>query len=562
MRSVWRLLLLDVLAHDGNRRAAAATREVGWRPQHAFPVALLDVGSFLPQQATGDAFEAVHEIGDSHLGRVFHKQVNVIVLAVHLDQLRLEVGADLGEDRAQPVDGVAIEYPAAIFRYKDQMDMHLKNAVSPMPNIVVVAHRPNYNIRMQRLQAFKYELRPDGQQERQMRRFAGSCRFVFNKALALQKERYAQGEKKLGYAGLCKLLTEWRNNAESAWLADAPVHPLQQALKDLERAYSNFFAKRAEFPRFKKKGQRDSFRYPDPKQIKLDQGNSRIFLPKLGWLRYRNSRKVLGALKNVTVSLNAGKWFVSIQTEREVQAPVPNASSAVGIDMGIARFATLSDGTFYAPLNSFKQYQLRLRRAQQTMSRKTKFSNNWKKAKARVQRIHTRIGHCRRDYLHKTSTAISKNHAMVCIEDLQVRNMSKSAAGSADNPGKNVKAKSGLNKSILDQGWFEFRRQLEYKLAWNGGWLIAVPPHNTSRACPVCGHVSADNRQTQAKFECVECGFEENADVVGALNILARGHRVTACGEDVSRARPARAKYAASVKQEPTEATHCDSMSQ
>jgi putative transposase len=102
------------------------------------------------------------------------------------------------------------------------------------------------------------------------------------------------GEKKLGYAGLCKLLTEWRNSAETAWLADAPVHPLQQTLKDLERAYANFFAKRADFPRFKKKGQSDSFRYPDPKQIKLDQANSRMFLPKLGWLRYRNSREVLG----------------------------------------------------------------------------------------------------------------------------------------------------------------------------------------------------------------------------------------------------------------------------
>jgi len=316
---------------------------------------------------------------------------------------------------------------------------------------------------MQRLQAFKYELMPTGEQQRQMRRFAGSCRFVFNRALALQKERYEQGEKKLGYAGLCKLLTEWRNGPETPWLADAPVHPLQQTLKDLERAYANFFAKRADFPRFKKKGQSDSFRYPDPKQIKLDQGNSRIFLPKLGWLRYRNSRKVLGEVKNVTVSASGGKWFVSIQTEREVEQPIPNGG-AVGIDMGIARFATLSDGTFYAPLNSFKRHEDRLRKAQQAMSRKTKFSNNWEKAKARVQRIHFRIGNARRDYLHKATTTISKNHAMVCIEDLQVRNMSKSAAGTTEQPGKHVRAKSGLNKAILDQGWFEFRRQLDYKL--------------------------------------------------------------------------------------------------
>ncbi|MFS8808788.1 transposase, partial [Synechococcus sp. R6-10] len=224
---------------------------------------------------------------------------------------------------------------------------------------------------MQRLQAFKYELLPNGQQVRLMRRFAGSCRFVYNKALALQKERYECGEKKLGYAELCKLLTEWRNSTETAWLGDAPVHPLQQALQDLERAYANFFAKRAGFPKFKKKGRHDSFRYPDPKQIKLDQTNSRIFLPKLGWLRYRNSRKVLGTVKNVTVSQSCGKWFVSIQTEREVEQPIPTGG-AVGVDMGITRFATLSDGSFYAPLNSFKRHEARLRKAQQALSRKVK----------------------------------------------------------------------------------------------------------------------------------------------------------------------------------------------
>ncbi len=381
---------------------------------------------------------------------------------------------------------------------------------------------------MQRLQAFKYELIPTGQQQRDMRGFAGSCRFVFNKALTLQIERHEKGEKKLGYAGLCKLLTEWRSGIETPWLRDAPTHPLQQALKDLERAYSNFFAKRSGFPHFKKKGQSDSFRYPDPKQIKLDQGNSRIFLPKLGWLRYRNSREVLGTVKNVTVSQSCGKWFVSIQTERQVEQPLPRGG-ATGIDMGIARFATLSDGTYYAPLSSFKRHQRALCKAQQAMSRKDKFSNNWKKSKARVQKIHSRIGNARRDYLHKCSTTISKNHAMVCIEDLQVRNMSKSAKGSIEQPGTQVRAKSGLNKSILDQGWFEFRRQLDYKLAWNGGYLIAVPARNTSRTCPCCGRVSADNRQTQTRFECVQCGFEENADVVGAINVLRAGHARLAC---------------------------------
>ncbi len=402
---------------------------------------------------------------------------------------------------------------------------------------------------MQRLQAFKYELMPDGAQQRDMRRFVGSCRFVFNRALALQQARHAEGKEKLSYAELCNQLTEWRKSTETQWLSETHSQALQQTLKDLERAYKNFFEKRAGFPRFKKKGQSDSFRYPQG--CKLDQANSRIFLPKLGWLRYRNSREVLGAVKNVTVSQKCGKWYTSIQTEREVEPPVHPATSIVGIDLGITRFATLSDGSHIEPLNTFRKHQQRLACSQRALSRKTKFSNNWKKGKVRIQKIHTRIANVRRDFLHKTTTAISKSHAIVCIEDLQVRNMSQSAAGSSDLPGRKIKAKSGLNKSILDQGWFEFRRQLEYKQVWLGGDVLAVPARNTSRTCPACGHVSADNRQTQAKFACVECGYENNADRVGAINILERGHRLLACGESAQSGR--------SVKQEPTEVTQAAS---
>ncbi|MEZ2720756.1 RNA-guided endonuclease InsQ/TnpB family protein [Paenalcaligenes hominis] len=381
---------------------------------------------------------------------------------------------------------------------------------------------------MKRWQAYRYELKPNSAQQRDMRRFAGACRFVFNRALAWQKERYAaDSTTKFSYTVLANFLPAWKKDKETEWLKHAPSQCLQQTLKDLERAYKNFFAKRAAFPRFKKKGQSDRFRYPQG--CKLDQENSRIFLPKLGWVRYRNSREVLGTVKNVTVSHKAGRWFISIQTERDVKQPVPQATSAVGIDLGVARFATLSDGTYYAPLNSFKRHETALRKAQQAVSRKIKFSHNWKKAKARVQRIHSRIGNARRDYLHKATTAISQNHAMVCIEDLKVRHMSKSAAGTTEQPGRNVRAKSGLNKAILDQGWFEFRRQLDYKLAWAGGWLVAVPPHYTSQTCPECGHCSQANRPTQAQFRCVECGVEENADVVGAINVLRAGHVRFAC---------------------------------
>lgn len=140
---------------------------------------------------------------------------------------------------------------------------------------------------MQRLQAYRFELQPNGEQQHLMRRFAGSCRYIYNKALALQQERHEAGEKKLGYAALCKALTEWKGQPQTLWLNETPSQALQQALKNLERAYKNFFEKRADFPRFKKKGVSDSFRYPQG--IKLDQGNSRVFLPKLGWLRYRTA---------------------------------------------------------------------------------------------------------------------------------------------------------------------------------------------------------------------------------------------------------------------------------
>ena len=395
------------------------------------------------------------------------------------------------------------------------------------------------------MQAFKYELQPDGEQERDMRKISGACRFVFNKALALQKENHEIGSPFISYVTMAKQLTEWRNSSETPWLKEAPCHPLQHALKDLDRAYKNFFAKRADFPRFKRKGNGSSFRYPDPTQIKLDQANDRIFLPKLGWMRYRKSRETFGELRNVTVSNIGEKWFVSIQTEREVSLLERTATTAIGIDVGITRFATMNDGSYIAPLNSFKKHQQRLKRYQRRMSRKVKFSNNWKKAKVKVQKIHTDIANARKDFLHKTTTTISKNHALVCVEDLQVRNMSKTAVGTKEQPGKMVRQKSGLNRSILDQGWGMFRSQLEYKLEWNGGVLLAVPPQNTSQLCPSCHHISEYNRKTQAQFDCVNCGYKNNADVVGAMNILERGYRLLARGEMVHLGR--------SKKQEPAE---------
>lgn len=217
----------------------------------------------------------------------------------------------------------------------------------------------------------------------------------------------------------------------------------------------------------------------------------------------------------------------------------------VGLDAGITKLATLSDGTVFEPVNSFKTSQKKLATLQRQLSRKVKFSANWQKQKRKIQRLHSHIANIRKDYLHKATTKISKNHAMIAIEDLKVSNMSKSAKGTAEQHGRNVKAKSGLNRAILDQGWHEMRRQLEYKQLWRSGQVLAVPPAYTSQRCACCGHTAKENRLSQSKFECLECGYTENADIKGARNILAAGHSVLACGGMVQSDRP--------LKQEPTE---------
>jgi putative transposase len=399
-----------------------------------------------------------------------------------------------------------------------------------------------------RLQAYKFALMPDGTQARSMRQFAGACRFVWNKALALQKDNHSAGLPFQNYVAQAKALTAWRNCADTSWLGDAPVHAQQQALKDLERAYKNFFAKRAAFPRFKKRSDvAASFRFPDAKQFKLDQGNARMFLPKLGWVRYRKSRDILGTAKNITVSHHCGKWYASVQTERMVDPVLhTNDKASVGIDVGVARFATLSDGTFIVPKNSFAQHRERLAKYQRRMSRKVKGSSNWNKAKRKVQRAHARIAHCRSDFLHKNSTAIAKSHALIVVEALQIKNMSASAAGTSDAPGEKVRQKAGLNRAILDQGWGEFVRQLSYKSQWVGGTVLKVPAQYTSQCCPCCQFTDRGNRKSQARFACMACGHQQNADEVAAQNIRARGLRVLACGED--------AQPGSSAKQEPTEA--------
>jgi putative transposase len=378
--------------------------------------------------------------------------------------------------------------------------------------------------------AFKFRLKVTPETDAKLNNYVGGCRFVWNKSLALNLDRLNNNLPILWYQELNFWATLWKQSDEYGFLSDVPSQALQQKLKDLDKAFRDCFDKNQPLKRcpvFKKKGLSDSIRFPQG--FKIDQQLNKIFLPKIGWVKYRNSRKIVGEPKNITVSRKGKHWYASIQVEYDTMSLPHKATSIVGIDMGVKRFATLSDGTVFEPLNSFKGKAEKLAKLQRKLKHKNKFSSNWKKVKAKITKCHEDIANARKDYLHKVSTEICENQAVICIEALKVKNMSKSAKGTIDKPGKNVSQKSGLNKSILDQGWGMFFQMLEYKQAWNGGMVLKVPAHHTSQTCPCCLHVAKENRLTQAEFVCVECGFSENSDFVGSLNVLTRGHRELAC---------------------------------
>lgn len=381
---------------------------------------------------------------------------------------------------------------------------------------------------MIRRQGYRFRLKPTMAQAALLRRFVGCSRFVWNAVLAYNELRHERDEKRLSYKAMCEYLVALKG--EHAFLREVHSQPLQQTLKDLAMAYQRAFDPKlaARFPRFKKRGRLQGIRFPQG--FVIDGGG--VYLPKIGWLGFRKSREIEGMPKNATLSCDGEHWYVTIQTEREVDEPVHASEATVGIDLGVARFAALSDNTFVEGANAFKTYEKRLAFYQRRMARKRKFSANWRKAKAKFSRLQRKVANLRNDMLHKASTTISQNHAVVVMEDLRITNMSASAKGTLTEPGTNVRAKSGLNRRILDQGWGEFRRQIGYKLAWSGGTLLLVDPRDTSRTCAQCGYVSRENRQTQAAFRCIACGHATNADTNAAINILRRaGQARIACGE-------------------------------
>ena len=375
------------------------------------------------------------------------------------------------------------------------------------------------------LKAYKFRLKATPEQAGQLSQIAGACRVVWNVCLRQRVDAYANIRKSLYSSSQIPEVTTLRK--EYDWLNAIPSQVLQQKVRDLDAAYKNFFEKRADFPEWKKKGKSaDSFRFPQG--FKID--NRRVFLPKIGWVGFFKSRAIAGTPRNVTVSRKGKHWFVSICCEVEQDVLVRHRKE-VGIDMGIAKLCAQSDGEIVENPKAFKRYRIKLAKLQRQLAKKKKFSANFRKIKAKINALHTKIANARNDNIHKTTTKIAKNHGLVVIEDLRVKAMSKSAKGTSDNPGKKVKQKSGLNRSILDAGWGEFRRQLEYKVDWAGGVLIAVDPKNTSRRCSVCGHTAKENRLTQADFICVKCGHTDDADVNAAINILRAGHARLACGE-------------------------------
>ncbi|ATX80846.1 putative transposase [Mariprofundus aestuarium] len=299
-------------------------------------------------------------------------------------------------------------------------------------------------------------------------------------------------------------LTFWKKSDEFGFLATAQSQVLQQCLKDLDRAFSDGFDRKQPLkrtPQFKKKGMGDSFRFPQ--SIRLE--GSSVFLPKIGWVRMRLSREIEGSIRSATVSRRGKHWFVSILTAIEVAEPVHELSTAVGIDRGVVNLAVLSDGSTFEGSKPLKR-----------LARKTKFSNNWMRQRERITRLHIKIADARNDAIHKATTIISKSHAVIVLEDLRTKNMTASAKGSLDEPGSKFRQKAGLNRSILDMGWFEFGRQLEYKQRWRGGQVILINPRNTSRKCSDCGFTDKVNRPSQAQFSCMACGHSENADVNAA----------------------------------------------
>lgn len=363
---------------------------------------------------------------------------------------------------------------------------------------------------------YRFKMEPTNAQEHGLRCLAGARRFIWNWGLGRRRAHYAEHGTTLRYPVQNLELTELKRNEELSWLREADSQALQEVLRDLDRAFTNFFEKRARFPKFKKKRQRrDAFRIPQ--RVRID--GERIYCPKVGWIDLRLSQAVEGTTKSATFKRDAcGDWYVTLVAEFEMpDTELPEARNPVGIDLGLHDFVTFSNDEPAIPAPKFFRKSERvLRRAQRVLSRCQKGSKRREKANVRVSRVHRKIARQRSDFVHKITTDIVSKHDLVCIEDLNTNGL----------------AKTKLAKSILDAAFGEFRRQLEYKTLWNRVQLSKIGRFfPSSKLHRKCGTIKNDLTLSDRIWTCVGCNETVHRDKNAAGNILDEGIRLVAVGQ-------------------------------
>jgi transposase len=375
----------------------------------------------------------------------------------------------------------------------------------------------------------RYRLLPTPAQQTVLRDHCAHARYVWNLAIEQHSHWHPGPTSAPGYLEQSRQLTAAR--AEHEWLAAGSQMVQQQALRDFAQAMAAFFdpERSAGRPSWRKAGRDEGFRVVAMKPghvRRLSRKTGQVWMPKVGWVRFRWSLAVPTGAKSYRVTMDhAGRWHVAFAVIPE-PVPAPRNGEVVGIDRGVVVSAALSSGDLlHAPGLSARE-QRRMQRLQRRLVRARRGSNRRARVRLAIARLRARETDRRKDWAEKTSTAIARRFDVICVEDLQVRNMTRSAKGTAGNPGRSVRAKAGLNRQILRSGWGLLVRRRADKAP---GRVEKIKPAFTSQRCSACGHVDANSRESQARFACTACGFACNADVNAARNIAA-GHAVTVRG--------------------------------
>ncbi|MRH90627.1 transposase [Nocardia sp. SYP-A9097] len=376
----------------------------------------------------------------------------------------------------------------------------------------------------------KYRVEFTDEQTHTAEAIGAACRAVWNIGLE-QRREYRKRGAFMNYAPQCVQLTEAKD--EFSWLSEAPAQSLQQTLRDLDRACRERGTFRVHWRAEHRWS--PSFRLPEGAKLRIERLNrrwGRVKLPKLGWVRFRFSRPLDGQVRSATVSRDGDAWFVSFLIEDGATTPESHASvSAVGVDRGVVVAVACSDGNLLDRKFSTLGERKRYRRLQKRLARQQKKSVNRDKTRAAMRRIKGRERYRRKDFAAVAAYRLGTRHGTVVIEDLRIRNMTRSARGTLSEPGSHVAQKAGLNRAILDKGWHVIELALHNIARRTGCRIVKVPPAYTSQRCSECHVVDAKSRESQAVFRCTACGHREHADVNAAKNILADGLSVTACGD-------------------------------